>query len=118
MKDMEAGSAIHFVVFEKSNHAIVGLISVGDLKPTDLIFATRNGKPENGNNILRRHVYPACDELSMPRANWLTLRRTFSTWSHRHRVPAKDIPELMGHSEVNTQFIYVQAADEHKRAAA
>ncbi len=87
-------------------------------KPTDFIFATRNGKPENANNILRRHVHPACDALGIPRANWLTFRRTFSTWSHRHGVPAKDLAELMGHAEVSTQFIYVQSAEDNKRIAA
>jgi len=69
-------------------------------KPTDFIFATRNGKPESGNNVLRRHVYPTCDAAKIPRANWLTFRRTFSNWSHQHGIPAKDIAEMMGHSEV------------------
>src|ERR1051326_6450692 len=49
--------------------------------PSDLIFGTRNGRPENPNNPLRRHVFPACDDLKIPRATYLTFRRTFSTWS-------------------------------------
>ena len=64
--------------------------------PTDFIFATRRGKPENSKNILRRHVYPACDDLEIRRANWLTLRRTFSTWSHRNGIPPKDICRIDG----------------------
>src|SRR5438105_4264281 len=87
-------------------------------KPTDFIFATRNGKPESGNNILRRHVYPACDAAKIPRANWLTFRRTFSNWSHQQGIPAKDIAEIMGHSEVEMQFIYTAGVDEDKRRAA
>jgi integrase len=87
-------------------------------KPTDFIFATRNGKPESGNNILRRHVYPACDAAQIPRANWLTLRRTFSNWSHQQGIPAKDIAEMMGHSEVDMQFTYTVGVDENKRRGA
>jgi integrase len=63
-------------------------------------FATRSGNPENSKNILRRHVYPACDDLEIRRANWLTFRRTFSTWSHKNGIPRKDIAELMGHADV------------------
>jgi hypothetical protein len=49
----------------------------------DLAFGTRNGKrkPENPNNILRRHVYPACDALKLRRATWLTLRRNAFTYA-------------------------------------
>jgi len=87
-------------------------------KPTDFIFATRNGKPESGNNILRRHVHPTCDAAKIPRANWLTFRRTFSNWSHQHGIPAKDIAEMMGHSEVEMQFTYTVGVDENKKQGA
>ena len=87
-------------------------------KPTDFIFANRNGKPESGHNVLRRHVYPACDAVGIPRADWLTLRRTFSNWSHQHGIPAKDIAEMMGHAEVAMQFTYTVGVDENKRRGA
>ena len=86
--------------------------------PVDFIFATRNGQMENSNNILRRHVYPACDGLGIRRANWLTFRRTFSTWSHKHGIPAKDIAELMGHADVHMQFEYTVGTDENKHIGA
>jgi integrase len=87
-------------------------------QPTDFIFATKRGKPESGNNILRRHVYPACDAAGIPRANWLTLRRTFSNWSHKNGIPAKDIAEMMGHADVDMQFTYTVGVDENKRQGA
>jgi len=87
-------------------------------KPADFLFATRNGKLENSNNILRRYVFPACDTLNLPRATWLTFRRTFSTWSHQNQVNPKDLAEMMGHADVDTQFEYVVGDDEVKRAAA
>jgi len=86
--------------------------------PTDFIFSTRSGMPENSKNILRRHVYPACDALDIRRANWLTFRRTFSTWSHRNGIPPKDIAELMGHADVHMQFEYSVAMDENKHVGA
>jgi len=86
--------------------------------PTDFIFATRCGNPENSKNILRRHVYPACDALEIRRANWLTFRRTFSTWSHKNGIPPKDIAELMGHADVHMQFEYSVAMDENKHTGA
>jgi integrase len=87
-------------------------------QPTDFIFATKRGKPESGNNILRRHVYPACDAAGIPHANWLTLRRTFSNWSHKNGIPAKDIAEMMGHADVDMQFTYTVGVDENKRQGA
>src|SRR5439155_3983677 len=86
--------------------------------PEDLIFGTRKGRPEHPSNVLRRHIFPACTALKLPRATWLTFRRTFSTWSHHRGVPPKTVAELMGHANVRTQFIYVQGVDAEKRRAA
>jgi integrase len=85
---------------------------------TDLIFGTRSGKPDRPENLLYKHVFPACDELKIPRATFLTFRRTFSTLSHYNGTPAKDIAESMGHAEVDTQFIYIQTVGEAKKAGA
>jgi integrase len=87
-------------------------------RPNDLVFGTRTGKVDNPNNILRRYVYPACDMLGIPRATWLTFRRTFSTLAHNLGVPAKTIAEIMGHADVDTQFVYIQGTDEAKKVAA
>jgi hypothetical protein len=60
-------------------------------------------------------VYPACNAAEVPRANWLTLRRTFSTWSHQPGIPVKDIAEMMEHADVDMQFTYTVGVDENKR---
>jgi integrase len=87
-------------------------------QPEELVFGTRKGLPENPNNILRRHVYPACDALKLPRATWLTLRRTFSSWCHASAVPDKVTAELMGHANVSTTLnVYMQVVGESKRLA-
>lgn len=87
-------------------------------KPEDFIFATRTGKQESPGNILRRYVSPACEALKLRRATWNTFRRTFSTWLHHQAIPGKTIADMMGHADVETQFIYIQSEDPMKRVAA
>jgi len=87
-------------------------------RPEDFIFGTRTGKLETPNNILRRYVYPVCDHLGMPRANWLTFRRTYQSWLHEKGIPARTIADLVGHANVETQFIYVQKATDGARKEA
>ncbi len=87
-------------------------------RPEDFIFGTRTGKLENPNNILRRYVYVACDRLGIPRANWLTFRRTYQSWLHEKGTPARTIADLVGHTNVETQFIYVQKATDGARKEA
>src|SRR5437868_12223597 len=38
--------------------------------------------------------------------------------SHKHQIPAKDIAEMMGHSDVPMQFVYTVGMAENKRLAA
>jgi len=85
--------------------------------PDDFLFGTRNNRLENSNNILRRHVFPACDAIGVPHATWLTFRRTFQTLAHHAGIPARTIADIVGHADVGTQFIYIQPADAMKRVA-
>ena len=87
--------------------------------PNQLMFSTRSGMPIVPNNILRRAIFPACDRLKLPRATWLTFRRTYSSWSHDKGVPGKVIAQLMGHANVDTTLnVYTQVLDGSLRAAA
>ncbi len=87
--------------------------------PADLMFGTSSGKPVSPNNVMRRFVVPVCDRLGLPRASWLTFRRTFSSWSHEKGVPGKVVAELMGHSNVQTTLnVYTQVMQDSLRVAA
>ena len=89
------------------------------IHPESLVFCTRSGTPLAPNNVLRRHIFPACEALGLPRATWLTFRRTYSTWSHDHGVPAKVVAQLMGHANVDTTLnVYTQVLDGSLREAA
>ena len=83
-----------------------------------LVFGTRTGGPIAPNNVLRRHVFPACKRLGLPRATWLTFRRTYSSWSHQQGVPGKVTAQLMGHANVDTTInVYTQVLDDSVRDA-
>jgi len=89
------------------------------LSKGELVFPTRTGKPISPNNVLRRWVFPACETLGLPRATWLTFRRTYASWSHDLGVPTKVTAELMGHARVDvTLSAYTQTlAGAHAAAA-
>ena len=52
------------------------------IEPDAFVFSTRHGHPLAPNNVLRRMIGPACHALALPRATWLTFRRTYASWSH------------------------------------
>ena len=83
-----------------------------------LVFSTSLGTSISPNNVLRRHVFPACKRLGLPRATWLTFRRTYSSWSHDRGVPGKVVAQLMGHANVDTTLnVYTQVLDGSLRNA-
>lgn len=87
-------------------------------QPDALVFATRGGTPLSPNNVLRRAIFPACKALGLPRATWLTFRRTYSSWSHDKGVPGKVVAQLMGHANVDTTLnVYTQVLDGSLRSA-
>ena len=91
---------------------------VGNTEPNTLVFSTKMGTPILPNNVLRRFVFPACERLGLPRATWLTFRRTYSSWSHDRGVPGKVIAQLMGHANVDTTLnVYTQVLDGSLREA-
>jgi integrase len=83
-----------------------------------LVFATKTGNSISPNNVLRRSIFPACTALNLPKATWLTFRRTYSSWSHDKGVPGKVVAQLMGHANVDTTLnVYTQVLDGSLRAA-
>jgi integrase len=90
----------------------------GATEPDKLVFSTRTGKAISPNNVLRRAIFPTCDALKLPRATWLTFRRSYSSWSHDKGVPGKVVAQLMGHANVDTTLnVYTQVLDGSLRAA-
>ena len=49
-------------------------------------------------------------KLGLPKATWLTFRRTYASWSHDKGVPGKVVAKLMGHTNADvTLNVYTQA---------
>jgi integrase len=91
---------------------------VEDVKPDALMFSTSAGKAIEPNNVVRRHIFPACKKLGLPLSTWLTFRRTYSSWSHDRGVPGKVVAQLMGHANVDTTLnVYTQVMDGSLREA-
>jgi integrase len=83
------------------------------------MFSTVSGKAISPNNVLRTWVWPACQAAGLPRATWLTFRRTYSSWAHDKGVPPKVVAAIMGHTKVDTTLnVYTQVLDGAARAAA
>jgi integrase len=105
-----SGRALHLTVGWKAHAA--------NTEPDALVFGTRVGTPISPNNVLRRSIFPACKRLGLPRATWLTFRRTYSSWSHDKGVPGKVVAQLMGHANVDTTLnVYTQVLDGAVREA-
>jgi integrase len=87
--------------------------------PEDLIFSTVSGKSISPNNVLRTWVWPACQAANLPKATWLTFRRTYSSRAHQKGVPPKVVAAIMGHTKVDTTLnVYTQVLDGAAREAA
>ncbi len=87
-------------------------------EPDAFVFSTRKGHPLAPNNVLRRVVFPACKSRELPRATWLTFRRTYASWSHDKGVSGKVVAQLMGHANVDTTLnVYTQVLDGSVRTA-
>ena len=64
-------------------------------------------------------MFPACAELGLPNASWLTFRRTYASWAHQKGVPGKVQAKLMGHEKVDASVnFYSQVIDGAQREAA
>jgi integrase len=105
-----SGRATELIVSWKAHAA--------NTEPDALVFGTRVGTPISPNNVLRRSILPACKRLGLPRATWLTFRRTYSSWSDDKGVPGKVVAQLMGHANVDTTLnVYTQVLDGSVRDA-
>jgi len=86
-------------------------------KSEDFILAGRKGIPGDHARILRDHIKPACEGLGIPRATWLTFRRTWATWADGKGITPKMRGELMGNSAVINEEVYTKVLPESLRHA-
>ena len=66
---------------------------------------------------MRRHLWPACARLGIPRFGWHSLRHTFSTFNGNAGVAVPVLQSLLGHASPETTMIYTHPLEDVKRQA-
>ena len=84
---------------------------------SEWLFPNDAGRPYCDRNLLRRKLWPVCDQLGIPRFGWHSLRHTFSTYGGNSGVPLPVLQYLLGHASVETTMIYTHPLLEAERRA-
>jgi integrase len=71
-----------------------------DWQAYDLVFCTREGKPLQARNILRRHMRPILKRAELPILNLYSLRHTCATLLLSAGVNPKIVSERLGHASI------------------
>lgn len=89
-----------------------------DSPPEELVFKTATGTPLNRQNLLRRHLRPACQRLGLRGIGWHSLRHAHATFLDAAGAPLGTVQALLGHSSPEiTRGIYIHAIPDDQRRA-
>ncbi|HEY1882377.1 MAG TPA: site-specific integrase [Candidatus Cybelea sp.] len=84
-----------------------------------LVFASKNGTPIDGPNLLRRVLRPLLKEAGLPPVDFHSLRHTVTTQLAQAGTPLKTLQALLGHASSKTTIdVYSHHAPSEGRAAA
>jgi integrase len=81
------------------------------------LFPSATGTPLRDRNLMRRHLWPACQTLRVQRFGWHTLRHTFSTYNGNAGVAMPVLQSLLGHASAETTMVYTHPLEDVKRQA-
>ncbi len=84
---------------------------------SEWLFPNDAGKPYYDRNLLRRKLWPLCDQLGILPFGWHSLRHTFSTYGGNSGVPLPVLQYLLGHASMETTMIYTHPLLEAERKA-
>jgi integrase len=83
-----------------------------------LVFASKNGKPLDAKNILRRILKPTCAHLELPPITWHSFRHTHATLLSDLGESMKTAQAQLGHARLSTTAeIYTHVVPASQRAA-
>jgi integrase len=82
---------------------------------SDWLFPSAAGTPLRDRNLLRRHLWPACAHLGLPRFSWHSLRHTISTLNGNAGVAVPILQSLLGHASAETTMVYTHPLEDVKR---
>jgi integrase len=98
---------------------ILAAICPAAVDPNALRLATREGKPLERWNFLRKHLKRAAEKLGPPTATWHLLRHSHATMLDSVATPLGTMQSLLGHSSPEiTREIYLHAIPEEQRREA
>jgi len=79
----------------------------------NLVFPNNNGEYQDGNNMRKRHYYPALERAGLHKRRFHDLRHTYATLSFLKNVPMKYVQSQLGHSSINmTMDLYTHLLPE------
>jgi integrase len=84
---------------------------------SDWLFPSNAGTVQYERNLLRRELWPLCDQLGIARFGWHSLRHTFSTYGGNSGVRLPVLQYLLGHASPETTMIYTHPLAEAQRRA-
>jgi len=88
------------------------------IRPDDLVFATRKQTPLHPKNLLRRQLRPACVALELPLVTWHSFRHTRATLLGEVGESLKTAQALLGHSDLKTTLnVYTHGIPESQKRA-
>ena len=67
---------------------------------TGLVFPNTVGRPVEGQNLLRRNLYPALERAGLPRVKLHELRHSAATLLMERGIPPKIVADMLGHATV------------------
>jgi len=86
--------------------------------PGAFVFSTRRVIRSAPEQRAATGRFPRVQVAGLPRATWLTFRRTYASWAHDKGVSGKVVAQLMGHANVDTTLnVYTQVLDGSVRSA-
>ncbi len=86
----------------------------GRPEPERPLFASRTGRTINPNNVLNRHLWPACDRLGVPRCSFHAFRRGIATAQVLAGTDPKTMQAWLGHKDVQTTLNHYAMANANK----
>lgn len=84
---------------------------------SDWLFPSESGTPLRERNLRNRKLWPACDKLGIKRFGWHSLRHTFTTCGGDSGVPMPVLQSLLGHTALDTTWLYLHSMDDARRSA-
>ena len=77
------------------------------------LFPGRHGKPLRPGGWNEKYLKPLLKQLNLPDITYHSFRHSFDTMLYDMGVKARDVMQMMGHSDIRTSMLYDKESPEH-----